>query len=530
MSVADKQRSRTQGLWMGAVALTAVGLGLVAQGLLAISLTTASIGVAVVVMLASFLAPTEPNRLPLRFLPPLVLLPVVLFAFWYFMTMAFGHFGIGPILFHMEYGTRANGVVGAFLQQWIFELGSCVLLIAGVWMIAAVDHRFRKFDRVLVAPLLLLNPFTFATLEYVGDAQAASEQLIQRRFVDTAELPAPGGKRPNLINVFLESSEATLGEGSGFGDVLAPLAPFAARGIELGNLHEAALTNWTLAGQVAAHCGTPLMPLGLVSTNSFHVLDRSFLPAATCLADLLSRDGYRTTFMKAAPLGFAGTDKFVASHGWQNRLGFPELRPDFPLGGNEWGLDDEDVYAAAEREIARMDRSGEPWAISVTNIGGHAPRGFVSRSCRGRPTVARLADPTLRAFRCTHELLAEMLTRLEQGGYLDDTIVVVQSDHLAMRNTIYRQLQNHERRNLFFAFGPGIEPQVVEREMTMMDVYPTLLDLMGYAPAHGRAGVGVSAFAEGQTLVEEHGLDGLDRAIYADTELRNRLWAIGPDV
>lgn len=528
MTVTEKERSRTQGLWMGAVTVTAAGLGLMLQGVFDATLTTISIGVMAIVLAASFVAPSEPNRIPLRFLPPLVLLPAFMFAFWYFMTMAFGQFGIGPILFHMDYGTRANGVVGAFFRQWVFELGSCLLLLVGLWMIAAVDHRFRRLDRVLVAPLLMLNPFTFATLEYVGDAQAASEQLIYNRFVDTAELTAPEGARPNLIHIFLESSEATLANQGDFGDVMAPLAPFAARGIELINLHEAALTNWTLAGQVAVHCGAPLMPLGLVNSNNFHMLDRSFLPTATCLADLLVRDGYRTTFMKAAPLGFAGTDKFVASHGWENRLGFPELRPDFPLGGNEWGLDDEDAYAAAEREIARMHQSGEPWAISLTNIGGHAPRGFVSRSCRGRPTVERLGDPMLQAYRCTHELLAEMLTRLDEAGYLDNTIVVVQSDHLAMRNTIYGKLKRHERRNLFFAFGPGITPQVIERDMTMMDVYPTLLDLMGYAPVDGRAGIGVSAFSPGQTLIEEHGLEELNRAIYADSELRNRLWAVAP--
>ena len=64
----------------------------------------------------------------------------------------------------------------------------------------------------------------------------------------------------------------------------------------------------------------------------------------------------------------------------------------------------------------------------------------------------------------------------------------------------------------------------------MMDIYPTILDMMGYTPVDGRAGIGVSAFADGQTLIEERGLKALDKAIYADSALRNRLWGIEPGV
>lgn len=250
------------------------------------------------------------------------------------------------------------------------------------------------------------------------------------------------------------------------------------------------------------------------------------MPEAVCLGSILQRDDYETSFMKAAPLAFAGTDHFAKTHGWQTRLGFVELRPDFPLGGNSWGLDDEDIYEAAFQEIEHLVSTGNRFALSLTNIGGHAPYGFVSRSCNGRPSVDKIEDPVLRAFRCTHELAAEFITRLEAAGYLNDTVVVVQSDHLAMRNTVFSELKKRERRNLFFAFGAGVDAQTIDRHMTMVDIFPTLLDMLGYQPTDGRAGLGVSAFSKLPTLVEEQGLSGLDRAIYADSELRNKLWGV----
>ncbi|MBO6638550.1 MAG: sulfatase-like hydrolase/transferase [Roseitalea sp.] len=516
------------GGWVFGITLALLGFGFMLQSLFDTDIVLSGLVILALVVLVSLVGPRRRHSGRARFLPPLVLVPALLFAFWYFITIKFGQFGLGPILFHANHGVEANGVVGEFLRTSRMPLAYIAALAVGLWLVSATDHRFRRIDRLAVLPLLAFNPFTWSVAEYVGDAQAASHRIVHSQYADVADLRKAEADRPNLLILYLESSERTLMDQAAFGDVMAPLAPFAARGIELTNLHEAALTNWTLAGQVASQCGVPLMPLGLVTHNSFHFVEDAFMPGATCLADLLTRDGYETTVMQTAPLRFAGADTFAASHGWRNPLAFNELRADYPDGGNEWGLDDEDIYDAAFHEIERIAGTGSPFALSVTNIGGHTPNGYVSRSCHGRPTVDRIDDPTLKAFRCTHELAAGFMGRLEAAGHLDNTVVVIQSDHLAMRNSVYRQLKRRDRRNFLVAFGPGIEPQVVDRAATMMDVYPTILDLLGYAPPDGRAGVGVSLVSGNPTLVETHGLRALDRAIYGDTALRNRLWGIEP--
>lgn len=530
MNWRGRNGSLGRAVWIAGIALVATGLGLMVQGLFDISFTAVGVAVAAIVGAAGFVAPVQNGSGAGRFLPPLLLLPAALFGFWYFITVKFGSFGLGPILFHMDYGVEADGLVAEFIGEALLQLSSVAALLAGLWLVTATDHRFRHADRFAVLPLLALNPVTFAAFEYVGDAQAADERLLALRYVETADLQQTRQTPPNLIQIFLESSERTLSHREDFGDVMDPLIPFARRGLELTGIDQAALTSWSLAGDVASHCGVPLKPLGLVTHNSYHVLDDAIMPNAQCLGNLLSRDGYSTSVMHTSPLQFAGADKLFGAHGWAHLIGFQELRRHYPVGGNAWGVDDEDLYDAVYHRVVQKTEAGERFAIVVANVGGHAPRGYVSRSCHGRPSVDRIADPTLKAFRCTHELAAEMLNRLDAGGYLGNTVVVVQSDHLAMRNTIYNRLKRHERRNLFFAFGPGIEPQVIDRDMTMMDVYPTLLDLLGYAPRDGRAGVGVSAFAAGRTLIEERGLEALDDAIYADVELRNRLWGVTPGI
>ncbi|MCR9121498.1 MAG: sulfatase-like hydrolase/transferase [Phyllobacteriaceae bacterium] len=512
--------------WMIGVTLAFFGFGFMLHSLWDADIAMSGLMVLAAIVLVSFAGPRRRHEGRSRFLPPLVLIPALMFAFWHFITIKFGHFGFGPILFHAQYGVEANGIVGEFLHSSRVPLLFIAALVAGLWLISATDYRFRRIDRFAVLPLLVANPFTVSAFEYVGIARASPDWSIAERFVESEALEQTGEAAPNLLHIILESSEHTLYDRSDFGDVMDPLIPFAERGLQLTGVQQAALTGWSLAGDLASHCGVPLLPLGLVSYNSFHVIERGFMSGAACLGGLLRRDGYNTSVMHTSPLQFAGADKLYSSHGWDHLLGLPELRPHYPVGGNAWGLDDEDLYDAVYERVAKLSAGSEPFAIVMANAGGHAPKGFVSRSCRGRPTVERLDDPSLQAYRCTHELAAAMLARLEAGGYLDNTIVVVQSDHLAMRNTIYAKLERHERRNLFFAFGSGIAPQVIDRDMTMMDIYPTLLDLMGYAPPNGRAGIGVSAFAAGPTLTEEHGLRALDKAIYGDTVLRNRLWAI----
>ena len=60
-----------------------------------------------------------------------------------------------------------------------------------------------------------------------------------------------------------------------------------------------------------------------------------------------------------------------------------------------------------------------------------------------------------------------------QSEYADNTVIVIASDHLAMRNTVTRLLDMTERRNLFMVIVPGGKGKVVEKPGSMLDVAPT---------------------------------------------------------
>ena len=59
----------------------------------------------------------------------------------------------------------------------------------------------------------------------------------------------------------------------------------------------------------------------------------------------------------------------------------------------------------------------------------------------------------------------------------------------------------------------------------MIDVYPTLLDWMGWLEdEEKRAGMGASLLSSDPTLVEELGLERVNRILKADAELARFLW------
>jgi arylsulfatase A-like enzyme len=97
-----------------------------------------------------------------------------------------------------------------------------------------------------------------------------------------------------------------------------------------------------------------------------------------------------------------------------------------------------------------------------------------------------LSDRYDASIREADDLLGVFLARVREAGRLDDTFVVVLSDHgeeflehgqIGHRNTQFIE----SLRIPWIIVGPDLEPAVVARPAGLADVMPTLLDLMGIA-------------------------------------------------
>ncbi|KQV66197.1 sulfatase-like hydrolase/transferase [Rhizobium sp. Root1220] len=453
----------------------------------------------------------------------LPMLPLGLLMIWYMFICVFGQFSISAILFHFQYDLDSNGVAGEIAYQ-IFSSSLPFGLIFVCWTkLSRGGTVLQRLGKILFVPLMLLNPFTLAISTYVASAYASQSLSLLQYYVDPRLAHLDEGIRKNLVHIYLESTERTLWDERLFDDVAAPLKRLEANGFSATGLDQAELTGWTLAGVVSSGCGVPLFNLGALNGNKFEHTTH-FMPSAFCLGDLLSRDGYDLVFIKGAQLSFAGTDRYLHGHGFKNAFGYDELAIAGKSPPNAWGLDDEDVFGFAFREIERLSKSARPFDLTLTTLGGHSPSGYVSRSCKTRPEIMKHESDTMQAFACTNRLTEEFVQRLSNAGLLENTVVVIQSDHLAMRNEISRKLQSEKRHNTFIVIAEGLAGKTSSVGATMIDAYPTILEALGYTLPDHRAGLGVSLLSDRKPLMEAFGLNELNKAIVSDTALRDRLW------
>lgn len=86
------------------------------------------------------------------------------------------------------------------------------------------------------------------------------------------------------------------------------------------------------------------------------------------------------------------------------------------------------------------------------------------------------------------EIFAEFLERLEQGGWLENTIVVVTSDHgehLGEHHLLDHQYSLYDdllRVPLILHYPPAVTPGRSDRPVSTLDVLPTLVELCGIEP------------------------------------------------
>ncbi len=459
----------------------------------------------------------------------LPIIPLALWMVWHVFIQVFGAFSIPAILFHLHYDLGSTAVAShVALQIANAILPFCLVIICWI-AFARGNIRLQRLGKVATFPFLVVNPFTFATGGYLATAYSAPSISLESYYIDPSLAVAPAGRPRNLVRIILESTERTIWNEALFGGVAAPLKELEQRGFSATGIEQAELTGWTLGGLVASDCGVPLFSLGAIDGNDFSAVT-DFMPNATCLSDLLARDGYRQVFIKGAQLSFSGTDRYLTSHNYEEAFGFDELAGEKSVPDNGWGMDDERVFETALEKIEQLDAGREPYHVTLQTVGGHSPSGFISKSCNRRPDIMNYPNDTMRAFACTNSLAAEFINDLEQRGLLEDTLLVVQSDHLAMRNQIYSELESLERRNMLIILNKGRSHEILPTAASMVDVFPTILEAMNYELPDSRAGLGVSLLSSEPTMVERYGLSDFNHSILSNTALRDRLWGLKPTI
>lgn len=467
--------------------------------------------------------------------------PVIFLGFGLLITLPFifmrRAFGVGEVSGLVT--AFQENQIGALVQIGFLEflpliwelLWKSILLLFSSYIILRHSRYGQAYVIVASAFLILFGPIPYHFFRSVAPsaAHAAIAQDISSLAPTIVRRPI---KKKNLVIIYLESLERTYIDLPMVEDEYDFFRNVERRGLSFTNVDQLFQTGFTIGGIVATQCGVPLVPRGAFTPRMKHprVADalpdtRAFMPNTICLGDILADDDYVLNYINGSNLSIYGKGDFHLQHGYTTVLGLSSFAGwEGELRTNYWGMDDDLLFERATTLLRELSEGDKPFVLSLLTLGTHGPNGFPDMRCapRNNSSVENLLPE---AIKCTAMHVEKFLIELEKLGIADDTIVLLSSDHLAMRNGFTPELSDPERtrRNFVTFLGANIN-ESINKQGTMVDIFPTLLEVLGYKLEGNRAGLGVSLLSESQTLVERLGIETANASIEYNVDLREVVW------
>lgn len=331
-------------------------------------------------------------------------------------------------------------------------------------------------------------------------------------YYQSPEILSSPEEKKNLVLIYLESMDDAFSQEDIMGaDLLSDLDAATDGWASVPKLTDNPYYAYTMGGIVDSQCGTPPKPAdGMIITeaapeagNSISEGDEKFMPAATCLGDVLKADGYNNYYMGGAAAWFAYKGKFLETHGFDTVIGRDNWVADGESELSGWGLSDQRLFTIAKERIKELHDADEPFTFSTITLDDHAPI-YDFGYCPD--TSGSVANSTLR---CQSEIVADFIDYMKDEGMLDDTVVVVMADHsmfMASEASDYKRKMSFTELYQVPLYNRIWSPDGAEfaRESGInANMYPTILELLGYELKDGRAGVGVSFQTPASAVADE---------------------------
>jgi len=302
-----------------------------------------------------------------------------------------------------------------------------------------------------------------------------------------------GGGRHNLLVVTLDTLRADHVGSYGYAPARTlRLDALAARGVRFA--HAATVTPLTLPAHCSLFTGTFPAHHGVRDNGGYYLADEH-----VTLAELLRDRGFRTGAFVSA---------FVLDSRWGIGQGFERFADDFDLSKfkEAVGMDaiqrpGSETVDSALRWVAE-DRS-RPFFLWVHLYDPHTPYTPPREYAEFFPrTMVGAYDAEIAL---TDHQLGRLLDALEGDGRLGRTLVAVLGDHGEMLG------EHGEATHGFFIYdaavripmvlaGPGLPARVVEDQVRIVDVMPTLLELLQMPAPKAVQGVSLLPTTRGERL------------------------------
>ena len=382
--------------------------------------------------------------------------------------------------------------------------------ICGKW-----KHYLLQLEKILCLSMLciclchlLLFPGIALSAPFQALFQKPVDSELYRTFYvhpDSVNISSPTNSSKNLIVIFLESMATNFAQ---YTPEIA-IEEKQSTSFPPGGKNVAG-TSWTIAGITGKLCGIPLnMPLGI---KEYHGKLPTYLPFAKCLMDILDERGYNQIYAQGSSGDFTQKRTFWSVHGnvAVHDIEYYKDTGKLPKNYNVfWGFEDRKLYKYVKEEIDSLAKLNRPFAYYMLTVDTHQPEGYLDDSCTTEIPEGEGQFP--RTLRCASKQLASFLNWAKQQSWYKNTTISVMGDHTQQMLSDKANIPPTD--SLYwvnFILNSSILMSSSNRQYSSFDMFPTLLESMGFK-LEGRAiGLGQSLYAGDSTILERYGQVVLD--------------------
>jgi len=276
-----------------------------------------------------------------------------------------------------------------------------------------------------------------------------------------------GREQPlNLVIVLQESLGADYVGSLGGKDLTPELDELATQGISFERLY---------ATGIRSARGVEAIITGFTPTAQLSVIKRADTQDNFfTLASLLERNGYQTSFLYGGESHFDNMRRFFLNNGFQSIIDKKDYEN--PTFTGSWGVSDEDLFDRAHDVLNSV--GDQPFFSLIFTSSNHSPYeipdGRVSENAYGpREAAINYADYALGRF----------FDEARQSDYWENTVFLVVADH-GVRVLGGKLVPVERFRIPGVIVGATIEPRIIPGIASQIDLFPTLLSLIGLSSDH----------------------------------------------
>ena len=267
--------------------------------------------------------------------------------------------------------------------------------------------------------------------------------------------------KPNVVLIFMESMAAQNLERQENGRYLTPY---------LRSLREKSLY-WENCYSTGIHTNNGIVGVhyGFVPNFAKPIMDVN-ADLYTGLPYYLQKNGYGTLCFVTGNPQYDNMNSFWRDNHIEDIYSLYDYEKDSVV--NNFGVSDGYMFRYGLRRLETYAASGKPFFASFLTVSNHGPfvvpEEYRERAAKPQDQIIAYADDALRSF-------MEAAQQTEWGA---NTLFILVADHGANLPSPYEMVYPYNRIPVFIT-GAGIKPRTLTTPASQIDIWPTVLSLLG---------------------------------------------------